>query len=50
MAIAVEKNGINIKGTKAMVEKTIGNNPRRISKIDIELTFLWITILKQKLF
>ena len=39
MAIAVEKNGINIKGTKAMVEKTMGNNPRRISKIDIELTF-----------
>ena len=39
MAIAVEKNGININGTKAMVTKTIGNNPRRISKIDIELTF-----------
>ena len=39
MAIAVEKNGISIKGTKAVVEKTMGNNPRRISKIDIELTF-----------
>ena len=39
MAIAVEKNGININGTKAMVKKTMGNNPRRISKIDIELTF-----------
>ena len=39
MAIAVEKNGININGTKAMVTKTIGNNPRRISKINIELTF-----------
>ena len=39
MAIAVEKNGININGTKAMVTKTMGNNPRRISKIDIELTF-----------
>ena len=39
MAIVVEKNGININGTKAMVTKTMGNNPRRISKIDIELTF-----------
>tara|TARA_B100000768_G_scaffold119778_1_gene110842 strand:- start:96 stop:500 length:405 start_codon:yes stop_codon:yes gene_type:complete len=39
MAIAVEKNGISIKGTKAIVEKTMGNNPRRIDKIDIELTF-----------
>ena len=39
MAIAVEKNGININGTKAMVTKTMGNNPRRISKIDIDLTF-----------
>ena len=39
MAIAVEKNGINIKGTNAIVKKTMGNNPRKISKIDIELTF-----------
>ena len=39
MAIAVEKNGININGTKAMVTKTMENNPRRISKIDIDLTF-----------
>ena len=39
MAIAVEKNGININGTKAMVKKTMGNNPRRIYKIDIVLTF-----------
>ena len=39
MAIAVEKNGINIKGTYAMVKKTMANHPRRISKIDIDLTF-----------
>ena len=39
MAIAVEKNGININGTNAIVKKTMGNSPRRISKIDIELTF-----------
>ena len=30
---------IDIKGAKAMVKKTMGINPRRISKIDIELTF-----------
>ena len=39
MAIAVEKNGTNIKGTIAMVKKTMGNNPRRIAKIDIKLPF-----------
>tara|TARA_B110000977_G_scaffold123189_1_gene158117 strand:- start:4456 stop:4860 length:405 start_codon:yes stop_codon:yes gene_type:complete len=39
MAIAVEKNGISIKGANAIVKKTMGINPRRISKIDIELTF-----------
>ena len=39
MAIAVEKNGIKIKGTYAIVKKTMSNNPRRISKIDIELIF-----------
>ena len=39
MAIAVEKNGININGTNAIVKKTMGDSPRRISKIDIELTF-----------
>ena len=39
MAIAVEKDGIDIKGTNAIVKKTMGINPRRISKIDIDLTF-----------
>ena len=39
MAIAVEKNGISIKGTNAIVKKTMGNNPRRISKIEIHITF-----------
>ena len=39
MAIAVEKNGVNIKGTFAIVKKTMGNNPRRIAKIEIDLTF-----------
>ena len=39
MAIAVEKENIDIKGTNAIVKKTMGINPRRITKIDIDLTF-----------
>ena len=38
MAIAVEKNHIDIKQTTAIVKKTMGNSPRRIAKIDIDLT------------
>jgi uncharacterized OsmC-like protein len=39
MAIAVERDNIDIKGTTAVVKKTMGKNPRRIAKIDIDLTF-----------
>ena len=39
MAIAVEKNDVDIKNTTAIVKKTMGNNPRRIIKIEINLTF-----------
>ncbi|MAW30293.1 MAG: osmotically inducible protein OsmC [Flavobacteriales bacterium] len=39
MAIAVEKNNVNIKNTKAIVKKTMTNNPRRIEKIEINLLF-----------
>ena len=39
MAIAVEKNGIDIKDTTATVKKTMGNNPRRITQIDVDITF-----------
>jgi uncharacterized OsmC-like protein len=39
IAIAVEKNGIDIKDTTATVKKTMGNNPRRITQIDVDLTF-----------
>ena len=39
MAIAVEKNNVDIKGTKAMVKKTMANNPRRIAKIEIDMVF-----------
>tara|TARA_B100000902_G_scaffold216525_1_gene205838 strand:+ start:170 stop:574 length:405 start_codon:yes stop_codon:yes gene_type:complete len=39
MAIAVEKRDIDIKGAKAIIKKKMANNPRRIAKIDIDLTF-----------
>ena len=39
MAIAVEKNDIDIKNTQAIVKKTMGNNPRRIAKIEIDIKF-----------
>ena len=39
MAISVEKNNIDIKDATAIVKKTMLNNPRRIAKIEIELTF-----------
>ena len=39
MAIAVEKNDVDMKETTAVVKKTMGNNPRRIAKIDIDFTF-----------
>ena len=39
MAIAVEKHHIDIKQTTAIGKKKMGNSPRRIAKIDIDLTF-----------
>ena len=39
MAITVEKNNIDIKGTFAKVKKTMGSNPRRIIKIQIDIIF-----------
>ena len=39
MAIAVEKNDIDIKSTQAVVKKTMENNPRRIAKIEIDIRF-----------
>ena len=33
------KNGIDIKNTSAVVKKTMSRNPRRISRIDIDLIF-----------
>ena len=37
MAISAEKHGIDISGTNAIVKKEMGSNPRRISKIDIDI-------------
>ena len=37
MAIAAEKNGINISETSASVKKVMGTNPRTISDIVIEI-------------
>ncbi len=39
MAIAANKYGIDIKGTKASVTKTMVSDPRRIGRIDVTLTF-----------
>ena len=50
MAIAVEKNNIDIKNTVAKVKKNMGTNPRRITSIEIDIVFPKNTILKQQLF
>ena len=39
MAIAANKHGVDIKGTKASVTKTMVSDPRRIGKIDVTLFF-----------
>ena len=39
IAIAVEKNGVNIKGTIAQVKKTMSKEPRMIGQIDVNITF-----------
>ena len=38
MAIAAEKNGINLLETSASVKKIMGTNPRTISDVIIEIT------------
>lgn len=39
MGIAAEKRNLNINGTTAIVEKIMNSNPRRISKLNIEVQF-----------
>ena len=37
MGIAADQHGIDIKGTKASVEKIMGDKPRRIAEIVIHI-------------
>lgn len=39
LSISLKKSNINLKGTTASVKKTMGTNPRRIAKIEIDLNF-----------
>lgn len=39
MGIKAEELGVNLKGTTAEVTKTMAANPRRISKVEIIITF-----------
>ena len=39
MAIAVEKKGVNIKGTSIKVKKTMKDTPRMIGSIDVMIYF-----------
>ena len=48
MAIAAEKNGINISETRASVKKVMGINPRTISDIVIEITMSKDLALKDR--
>ena len=48
MAIAAEKNGINISETSASVKKVMGINPRTISDIVIEITMSKDIALKDR--
>ena len=48
MAIAAEKNGINISETSASVKKVMGINPRTISDIVIEITMSKDLALKDR--
>ena len=39
MAIAVEKNGVDLKGAVVNVSKTMQSSPRSIAQIDVEIKF-----------
>jgi len=38
MGIVANKKGIDIKGTSAAITKTMASDPRRISKVEVEIT------------
>ena len=48
MAIAAEKNDINISDTSASVKKIMGTNPRKISDIVVEITMSKDIALKDR--
>ena len=48
MAIAAEKNGINLSETSASVKKIMGTNPRTISDVIIEITMSKDLALKDR--
>ena len=48
MAIAAEKNGINLLETSASVKKIMGTNPRTISDIVVEITMSKDLALKDR--
>ena len=48
MAIAAEKNGINISETSASVKKIMGTNPRTISDVVVEITMSKDLALKDR--
>ena len=39
LSISLKKSNIDLMGTSAFVKKTMGINPRRITKIEIDLNF-----------
>ena len=45
MAIAVERDNIDIKGTTAVVKKTMGKNPRRIAEKTVGKTKFFFVIM-----
>ena len=46
MGITANVQNIDISGTKVKVQKTMGKDPRKIAKIDIEIIF--VTIISDK--
>ena len=48
MGITANVQNIDISGTKVKVQKTMGKDPRKIAKIDIEITFGTIISDKHK--
>ena len=39
MGLAAQTHGFNIDGTRVEIEKTMGTNPRRVVRIDVDIYF-----------